>query len=97
MESRLTGVVATLWFFFAVLSLFIAVGFSPLGLRLLLPGTHPNTWIYPALLTLPPIALGSSRIVGSTNARLLLWPLATVLGVAAVLLFAYLAATFVGH
>jgi len=97
MESRLAGIVATLWFFLALLSLFIALVFSPMGLRLLLPDAHPITWIYPALLTVPPVVLGLERLIGTRVSRLLLWPLASALGVVALLLFAYLAATFVGH
>lgn len=97
MESRLAGIVATLWFFFALLSLFIALVFSPMGVGLLLPNTHPITWIYPAFLTLPPVVLGLGRLIGTTGSRLLLWLLAAALGVVALLLFAYLAATFVGH
>lgn len=97
MESRLAGIVATLWFFFALLSLFIASVISPMGLRLLLPGTHPTTWIYPVLLTLPPVAIGLGKFIGPRRSRQLLWPLGGALGVAASLLFLYVAATFVGH
>jgi multidrug efflux pump subunit AcrB len=44
MTGRLTGIVATLWFFTAMLSLFIAMVFSPMGLGLLLLDSHPVTW-----------------------------------------------------
>lgn len=97
MTGRLTGIVATLWFFTALLSLFIALVFSPMGMRLLLPGTHPVTWLYPAFLMLPPVVLGLSTIIGAKVSRLLLWPLALALGLMAFLLFGFLAATFVGH
>lgn len=97
MESRLAGIVATLWFFFALLSLFIASVLSPMGLRLLLPGTHPTTWIYPVLLTLPPVAIGLGKFIGTRRLRLLLWPLGVALGVVASLLFFYFAAIFFGH
>jgi hypothetical protein len=97
MESRLAGIVATLWFFFALLSLFIALIFSPLGPRLLLPGTHPSTWIYPAFLTLPPVILALRMLIGKRVSHLLLWPLATALALVSLLLFAFLAATFVGY
>ena len=65
MRTRLFGIVATLWFFVAVLSLFVALVFSPLGLRLLLPGAQPSTWIYPTLLTVPPIFLLSEHWLGA--------------------------------
>jgi len=97
MTSKLTGIVATLWFFFALLSLFIASAFSPMGLRLLLPDAHPITWIYPAFLVLPPVVLSLSAIIGTRVSRLLLWPLAVALGLIAFLLLGYLAGTFVGH
>jgi hypothetical protein len=97
MESRLAGIVATLWFFFALLSLFIALVFSPMGLRLLVPDTHPITWIYPAFLILPPMVLGVGNLIGTRASRLLLWPLAAAQGMVVLALFAYLAATFVGH
>jgi len=97
MASRLTGIVATLWFFFALLSLFIALVFSPMGLRLLLPGNHPVTWFYPVLLVLPPVVLGLGKAIGTRLSPLLLWPLAVSLGLVALLLFGFLAATFVGH
>lgn len=97
MENRLSAIVATLWFFFALLSLFVASVFSPMGLRMLLPGTHPTTWIYPVLLTLPPVAIGLGKFIGARRSRLLLWPLGGALGVVASLLFLYAAATIVGH
>ena len=97
LENRLAGLVATLWFFFALLSLFIALVFSPMGLRLLLPGTHPGTWVYPALLTLPPIALGCQKLAGRVISRLMLWTITLSLAVVALLLFAFLAASFVGY
>lgn len=95
--SRLTGIVATLWFFFALLSVFIALVFSPMGLRLLLPSTHPITWLYPAFIALPPVVLGLTAVIGTRVSRLLLWPLAGTLGLAAFLLFSFLAVTFVGQ
>lgn len=97
MTSRLAGIVGTLWFFFALLSLFIALAFSPMGLRLLLPGVHPITWLYPAFLVLPPVVLALGSVIGNKVSRLLLWPLAVALGLLAFLLFAYLAAIFVGY
>jgi len=97
MTSRLIGIVATLWFFSVLVSLFIALAFSPLGLRLLLPSTHPSTWLYPAFLALPPVVLGLGRLLGPRVSRLLLWPLVMTLGAAAMLLFGFLAAAFVGH
>ncbi|PZU62897.1 hypothetical protein [Sphingobium sp.] len=84
-------------FFFALFSLFIALAFSPMGLRLLLPGSHPITWLYPAFLALPPAILVLGSVIGNKVSRLLLWPLAVALGLLAFLLFGYLAATFVGH
>ena len=72
MTGRLTGIVAALWFFFALLSLFIALAFLPLGLRLLLPSTTPSTWVYPLLLALPPIVLGFGRFLGPRVSSLLL-------------------------
>ena len=97
MASRLTGIVATLWFFFALLSLFIALAFSPMGLSLLLPGNHPITWLYPAFLVLPPVVFGLGKVMGTRVSSLLLWPLAVALGLIALLLFSFLAVTFVGH
>jgi len=97
METRLAGIVITLWFFFGLLSLFIASVFSPMGMGLLLPDRHPLSWIYPALLLLPPITLGLHRVSTSTASRLLLFAVATALGISALALFAFLAATFVGH
>jgi len=97
MGSRLVGIVATLWFFFALLSLFVALAFSPMGLRLLIPGSHPGTWLYPAFLALPPIVLASQSLLGRRASRLVLWPLAVALSALAFLLFAFLGSTFVGH
>lgn len=97
MTSRLAGIVGTLWFFFALLSLFIALVMSPMGLRLLLPGMHPITWLYPAFLTLPPAVLVLGSFIDNKVSRLVLWPLVVALGLLAFLLFGYLAATFVGH
>lgn len=97
MTSRLAGIVGTIWFFFALLSLFIALAFSPMGLRLLLPGEHPITWLYPAFLALPPVVLGLGSVIGAKVSRLLLWPLAVALGLIAFLLFGFLTASFVGH
>ena len=96
MSARLTGIVATLWFFFAVASLFIALALSPLGIRLLLPGLHPTSWIYPALLLFPPLLLIGQRVMGERAARSLGWILAISMTAAGLLLFAFLAATFLG-
>jgi uncharacterized membrane protein YfhO len=97
MTGRLTAIVATLWFFIVLLSLFIALVFWPMRLGLLLPGTHPLTWLYPAILLLPPVVLGLRTIVGARVSRLLLGPLALALGLIAFFLFGFLAATFVGR
>jgi len=97
MENRLVGIVATLWFFVTLLSLFIALAFSPMGLLLLLPGINPTTWIYPAFLALPPIALGCQNVMGKTISRLLLWLLTSVMTAAVLLLSGYLAMSIVGH
>lgn len=97
MENRLIGIVATLWFFIALLSLFVALVLSPMGLRLLLPGSHPSTWLYPALLTIPPVVLASRNLLGRTVSRPLLWLLVTALAVFTMLLFGFLGSIFVGH
>ena len=97
MRNRLIGIVATLWFFFAVLSLFMALAISPMGLRLLLPGTRPITWLYPALLIMPPVILACQNGLGAKLSRTLLWLFASVLAAFALVLFAFLSLMFVGH
>ena len=97
MGSRLTGIVATLWFFIAILSLFVALVLSPMGLRLLLPGSSPVTWVYPALLTIPPVALACQKYLGRSVSAVLLWLIAISLSAFALLLFALLATTFLGN
>ena len=97
MANRLAGFVATLWFFFALLSLFIALALSPMGLGLLLPDTHPITWVYPALLALPPIALVCQKFVSTQVFRVVFWALALSLAVVGLALFAFLFGVFLGH
>lgn len=97
MMERLSGIVATLWFFFALLSLFVALAFSPLGLRLLLPGIHPFTWIYPAFLVVPPFVLAGRKVLNPKNFRGLLWILASGLAAMGLLLGAFITTMLVGH
>lgn len=97
MENRLAGIVATLWFFFALLSLFLALAFSPIGLRSLLPGPHPITWICPVLLAMPPMALAYRLILGRAVPRLCLWAVAILLAAFGFLLVVFVVTTFVGH
>lgn len=97
MGTRLVGIVATLWLFFALLSLFVAFALSPMGLRLLLPATHPASWIYPALLVFPPVALLSRRLLGTRLSTGLLWTLTLALSLMALALFAFIGAMFLGH
>lgn len=97
MKTRLLGMVATLWFFFALASLFIAAVLSPMGLSLLLPDRHPSSWLYPALLSVPPIVLLGQHFLSARLSKTLLWPLAVALGLFAFLLFAFLASFFFAH
>lgn len=97
MGTRLAVIAATLWFFFALLSLFVALALSPMGLRLLLPAAHPTSWIYPTLLVVPPIVLLSRRLLGARLSSSLLWALTLALGLMAVVLFAFIGALFFGH
>ena len=93
-KARLTGVVATLWAFFALFSVFVALTLSPMGLRLLLPSTHPSTWIYPALLVIPPSVLLCQRFLSMRVAQVLLWCLSLALGAFTLLLVAFTASFF---
>lgn len=97
MGTRLFGIIVTLWFFFALQSLFVALVLSPMGLRLLLPGANPTSWLYPALLVCPPFALLTQRLVGSRLSNALLWFFALVLGGMVALLFVFLGSLFFGH
>jgi len=97
MERRLIGIVATLWFFFALLSLFVALAFSTMGLRMLLPGVQPKTWIFPVFLALPPAILASQKLLTPRVSRILLWPVAVALATLALLLLIFLASTFFGR
>ncbi|ANK12903.1 hypothetical protein [Erythrobacter neustonensis] len=97
MGNRLAGIAATLWFFFALLSLFVALALSPMGLRLLLPTAHPASWIYPTLLVAPPIALLSQRLLGARLSSRLLWPLTLALGIMLLALITLIGALFLGH
>ena len=96
MSARLNGIVATLWFFFAIASLFIALALSPMGLRLLLPGSQPTSWIYPSLLLFPPLLLVGQRVVGTRASKVIGWALAIAMAVVGLLLILFLAAKFLG-
>jgi hypothetical protein len=96
MESRLFGIVATAWLFFTILSLFVALAFSPMGLRLLLPEKHPVTWVYPALLIAPPLIVAFHGMLGPKATRVLLWAMAIALTACAMLLIVFFGAAMFG-
>ena len=96
MSQRLSSILMTLWFFFAIASLFIALALSPMGIRLLLPGSQATSWVYPALLVLPPLLLLVQRSLGSRVSRPLALILAASLALIGLLLFVFLASMFVG-
>ena len=96
MGQRLTSILVTLWFFFAIASLFIALAMSPMGIRLLLPNSQPSSWLYPALLALPPIPFLVQHSLGSRVSRPLAFILATSLAFVGLLLFLFVASMFVG-
>ncbi|MBA3729804.1 MAG: hypothetical protein H0W92_03230 [Sphingomonas sp.] len=96
MRTRLTGIVLTLWFILAVLSLFVALAFSPLGIRLLLPGSQPGTWIYPLFLTVPPVFLFSQHWLGDEASQITLWSFALALGAFVLVLLAFVGNLFFG-
>jgi hypothetical protein len=97
MANRLTGIILTLWFFFAVLSVFVALAFSPMGLRLLLPDKHLISWVYPALLVVPPVALASQSLLSARLSRILLWALVVPLTAFTLLLIAFFGSAFFAH
>ncbi len=97
MANRLTGIIITLWFFFAVLSVFVALAFSPMGLRLLLPDKHPVSWVYPALLVLPPVTLALQSVLSARLSRILLWALLVPLTALTLLLVAFFGSAFFAH
>lgn len=96
MGPRIFGIVVTGWFLFTILSLVVALAFSPMGLRLLLPEEHPVTWIYPALLVLPPVIIATRNLLGARATLFLLWPLAVVLAAFDVLLLVFLGSALLG-
>ena len=97
MNARLVGIVGTLWFFFALMMLFIAFVYSGVGFRLLLPEGHPATWIVPILLFGVPALLASQRFVSPKFSRPVFWMALIGLAVLGVGLFAFLSSIFVGH
>jgi multidrug efflux pump subunit AcrB len=97
MANRLTGIILTIWFFFVVLSVFVALAFSPMGLRLLLPDKHPVSWVYPALIVVPPVALASQGIFSARLSRILLWALVVPLTVFTLLLIVFFGSAFFAH
>ena len=97
MSTRLVGIVATLWFFFALLSLFIALALSPLGLRLLLPAANPASWVYPSLLVFPPVVLLTQRLLGATLSKMALRFLALTLGSMTLLMFVFVRSLILGR
>ena len=97
MANRLTSIVITLWFFFAVLSVFVALVFSPMGLRLLLPDKHRVSWVSPALLVLPPVSLALQSVLSARLSRILLWALLVPLAALTLLLVAFFGSAFFAH
>ena len=97
MANRLTGIIITLWFLFAVLSVFVALAFSPMGLRLLLPDKHPVSWVYPALLVLPPVTLALQSVLSAMLSRILLGALIVPLTALTLLLVAFFGSAFFAH
>lgn len=97
MANRLTGIIITLWFLFAVLSVFVALAFSPMGLRLLLPDKHPVSWVYPALLVLPPVTLALQSVLSARLSRILLGALIVPLTALTLLLVAFFGSAFFAH
>ena len=95
-STRLLGIVGTLWFFFAIMEMFVA-SISPMGIRILLPERHPATWIASMLLFGTPILILSQRFAPPKVAGVLSWITVAGLGFFVVALFAFLAAMFVGH
>jgi len=93
----LTGIIITLWFLFAVLSVFVALAFSPMGLRLLLPDKHPVSWVYPALLVLPPVTLALQSVLSARLSRILLGALIVPLTALTLLLVAFFGSAFFAH
>jgi len=94
MSSRLSGIVATLWFFFAIFSVFVALVLSPMGLRLLLPDAEPASWFYPTFLLLPPILLVAQGHFDSKLTRATLWLMSIGLTVLVLALVALLGRVF---
>ena len=74
--------------------LVVALALSPLGLGLLLPERHPATWIYPALILMPPMIFASHRALGPKTVRVVLWPLTVVLAAVTLLLILCLGSAF---
>ncbi|OJY61606.1 MAG: hypothetical protein BGP16_06510 [Sphingobium sp. 66-54] len=97
MANRLAAIIITLWLFFALLSVFVALAFSPMGLRLLLPDRHPVSWVYPALLIVPPVALASQSLLSARFSRLSLWIIVIPLGAFTLLLLAFFGSAFFAH
>jgi hypothetical protein len=96
MTSRLFGIVATFWLMFTVFSLIVALAFSPMGLHLLIPDKHPITWVYPALIVVPPVLLASQNLLKPKAIRLILWPLAIMLTGFVMVLLLFLGSAFFG-
>jgi len=90
MSLRLAKIILPLWLCFTLMSVSIALFFSPMGLRLLLPEWHPLSWIYPALIVLPPIVVGTQKHLNTRASRLMMWSIAVPLAAFALLLLAFL-------
>ena len=94
---RLVGILGTLWFFFALMMIFIATVLSPMGLRILLPDRQPATWALLGLLFGTPLLLAGLHFAPPKVSAVLIWVICGFLALLTAALFLFLTALFVGR